>query len=232
MSAAPTAPPEAPPRPAGRTPTVRLLRLKPPRVRALPSGDAARRSVGSLSFVLLVCGLLAGGLLSLLMVNNSLAAGSFEQARLRADRTLLGEQEQALTKEVERASSPTQLRAAAKFLGMVPAATTTYVDLTTGRILGTPLPSGTTTIPGAPATPDAVTPVPGQPTPVASPGAADGVPSTGTGAPSDGTTATGDSATAPDTPAPAEPAAPGGDGAQAGPPVTAYDRAIASGGGP
>ena len=93
-------------------------------------------------FAGLVTVLLAAGLVTLLMINNSLAAGSFEQAELRADRTLLFEQEQALNQEVLALSSPTRLRAAAQALGMVPAASPAYVDPATGEIKGVPMTAG------------------------------------------------------------------------------------------
>lgn len=227
MSALTTHPePPAPSRPAAP----RLPRIKPPKVRQ-DAEPGHRRALGSLPFVLLVGGLLAAGLLSLLMVNNSLAAGSFEQTQLRADLTLLGEQEQALTQEVQRASSPTQLRAAAKALGMVPAATTTYFDPVTGTILGTPLPSGTTTVPGTLDPGVGVDPgtIPPTGDGVTMPGGDDG---TGAGAPgADPAGPGGDSATTtPDAPTTGTNQ---GDGAapQPGPaPTTAYDRAIVSGG--
>ena len=76
-----------------------------------------RRHVASLPFLALVAGLLGAGLLGLLLINNSLAAGSFEAARLKSDRILLGEQEQALRQEVERLSSPTRVREAARSAG-------------------------------------------------------------------------------------------------------------------
>lgn len=191
--------------------------------------------MSSLPFLALIAGLLGAGLLSLLMINNSLAAGSFEQARMKSDRILLGEQEQALRQEVERLSSPTRVREAARQAGLVPAATTAYFDVATGQILGVPLPGGQA-VPGdpalalAPETP-AVDPATGQPVvapPSADPAAAQpgGSPQSGAAAPTTTGAAPGaDSAAT--TPPPDE-----ADGAAVGDaPVTAYDRAIVSGGG-
>lgn len=216
---------------ASRPAASRLPRIRPPKVRPEPE-PGLRRGLGSLPFILLVGGLLAAGLLSLLMVNNSLAAGSFEQTQLRAELVLLGEQEQALAQEVQRASSPTQLRAAAKALGMAPAATTTYFDPVTGAILGTPLPSGS-----SPLEPGAVEPGAVDPSTTLAPAddgvtpqEADGsVPGTANEEP--GTVSRGDSATT--DPGATTPGANEGDGAapQPGPaPTTAYDRAVVSGG--
>ena len=208
-----------------------------------------RRRVSSLPFLALIAGLLGAGLLALLMINNSLAAGSFEQARFKSDSILLGEQEQALRQEVERLSSPTRVREAAREAGLIPAATTAYFDVSTGQILGVPLPAGVgADIAGAPATavapaPVVVDPVTGQPvTP------APGTPVAGTipGAPAaPGAPATPATPVPPATPgAPAAPANPANPAAPANPAnpdgavvggqpggVTAYDRAIVSGGG-
>lgn len=179
---------------------------------AQPQRAESTRSIASLPFVLGIAGLLAGGLVALLMINNSLAAGSFERARVRADATLLAEQEQALNQEVERLSSPTRLRQAAKDLGLIPAAATAYVDLADGRILGTPMPAGG---------PYFVLPKEddqGAFNPDGSDGAVRILRSRGTRArPLSG-------------PVREEPAAPGeGDGASVEPEQSAYDRAIVSG---
>lgn len=219
----------------------------PPRRRALrvgtvaPEGTGERRApsaaLTSLPFVLLIAVILGGGLLALLMVNNSLAAGSFEQARLRAEQVALFEQEQALRQEVQRLSSPTSLRGTARKLGMLPAATTAYIDIESGRILGTPMAAGgagagsadpvvESLDPSAEETADtaeeaAASTVIGDPGDSADAAAATGAPggdSATTGAVGDA--APGGSATARD-----------GDGAELSDsgPMTAYDRAVVSG---
>ena len=137
---------------------------------------------------------------------------------------------------------------------MIAAATTAYFDVTTGEIFGVPQPAGAGGVPGTagaptldPAVIDPATGLPLDPAATGSPAATD--PATGlpldpvTGLPADpadGTAATPtepaptDSAarggaTDPDATAPTDPEA---DGAVVGGPgVTAYDRAIVSGGG-
>ncbi len=150
----------APPEPKRKT--KRKKSLLPPRTLA-PTVSGGRGSVSSLPFLGLLAGVLSCGLLALLVINNSLAAGSFEQARLRAEQVALFEKEQALRQEVERLSSPTQLRRSASDLGMLPAATTAYFNIETGRILGIPQPAGKATesdpssdsgVPPTPATED------------------------------------------------------------------------------
>ncbi|MCH9817228.1 MAG: hypothetical protein K0U64_12410 [Actinomycetia bacterium] len=187
---------------AGRSRTSR-----PPRqasgVKGLP-----RLKWKSAPFAGLVAALLAAGLVALLLVNNSLAAGSFEQASLKAEKTLLFEREQGLNQEVLALSSPTQLRLSARQLGMVPAATTVYLDLLTGQIRGVPKPAKGAAAP-APANPAApAAPAPAAPAPAAP--------------------------VAPDTqavpPQAATPQTETGDGASVSS-GTAYDRAIVSGAG-
>lgn len=221
-----------------------------PRVRTVrgeQTSPAPRRRVSSLPFLGLIAGLLAAGLLGLLMINNSLAAGSFEQARLKSDRILLGEQEQALRQEVERLSSPTRVREAAQQAGLLPAATTAYFDVMTGQILGVPIPAGQA-VPGALALVpgvDVVTvdPATGLPIDPAASAAID--PATGLPVPATSPAVAPDTAqpqpTQPAQPQPTESAQPPGaaageeaDGAVLGGEpggITAYDRAVVSGGG-
>ena len=169
----------------------------------------------SAPFAGLVAALLAVGLVALLLVNNSLAAGSFEQASLKAEKTLLFEREQGLNQEVLALSSPTQLRLTARELGMVAAATTVYLDLLSGEIRGVPKPAK-----GAAAAADPNAPV------LANPNAA---------APAAPAVPADPNAAAPVTPAApaatqAQPQPEAGDGASVSS-GTAYDRAIVSGAG-
>lgn len=215
-------------RPPDSAPGVRGLR--PPRRPASATRDR-RGQVSSLPFLGLIAGLLAGGLLTLLIVNNTLAAGSFEQAHLKADQILLSEQEQALRQEVQRLSSPTRLRAEAKGLGLVPAASTAYLDIASGQILGTPIPAGG----GSAAV--GMDPAPG-PVPLTD-GITDGTATDAGTSP----TAGGDAASTASPDAQPEGAdgaelpgaegndATGRDGGTGQSPATAYDRAIVSGGG-
>ncbi len=192
----------------------------------VPQATAPRRTrpalrgvprVSSLPFLLGVAALLGVALVALLMVNNTLAAGSFEQSQLKSERILLGEQEQALRQDVERLSSPTRVREAARAAGLVPAATTVYFDPVSGQILGVPVRAGAAEAGAAAADP------------LTDPTAVD--PATGLPATA-GTTP--DAGTAPDAGTTPEPAGETADGATVGgtpPGTTAYDRAVVSGGG-
>lgn len=203
-----------------RTSRMRAVGSPAPRVQSRRRRHAARPRVSSLPFLGGVAALLATALLALLMINNTLAVGSFEQSRLKSEQILLGEQEQALRQEVERLSSPTRVREAARQAGLVAAATTVYLDPETGRILGIPAPAGQATA-GLPVTDPLAAPPVGDPAAVADP-AAVGDPATA-----------GDPAAGNDPAAGATAAVPGEDGAAVGAPEgsTAYDRAVVSGGG-
>ncbi len=209
-----------------QAPTKRRSRRTPSPAEVLTPEPKRQGNASSLPFIGLVAAILSGGLLALLMVNNSLAAGSFEQARLRADQVALFEQEQVLRQQVERLSSPTQVRKAARRLGMLPAATTVYFDAATGRILGVPKPAGKAVGGETPLTGEE----PLAPTDLfTEPGAeaTEGATEAGEAAPSDeaGAAAESDSETA--EPSPAE-----GDGAAItdSEPLSAYDRAVITGG--
>ncbi len=118
--------------------------------RSAPRRPVAPVQWRTVPFAGFIAALLVGGLMTLLVVNNSLAAGSFERARLKAERTLLFEQEQALNQTVLALSSPTMLRKQARRLGMVPAASSAFLDVSTGKIFGIPKTTG----PAAPAATD------------------------------------------------------------------------------
>jgi hypothetical protein len=142
-----------------RTAAESSAQATPQRATAKRSNSVAAPRVNwrSAPFAGLITVLLAVGLIALLMVNNSLAAGSFEQADLRAEKTLLFEQEQGLNQQVLALSSPTQLRISARELGLVAATTTVYLDLLTGEISGVPKPAkGAALFPGS-ATPSTST---------------------------------------------------------------------------
>ena len=138
--------PKPPPTKKSKSSTRRLSHKTTRRVRSKRRGSP-RRPVApvqwrTVPFAGFIAALLVGGLLALLVVNNSLAAGSFDRARLKAERTLLFEQEQALNQEVLALSSPAMLRREAGRLGMVPAASSAFLDVSTGRILGVPRATG------------------------------------------------------------------------------------------
>ena len=76
---------------------------------------------GSGMFAALCMLLLAGGLVALLMLNTSMAEGSFTLHRLQATSGELTDTEEALTAAIDAQRSPANLAARAAQLGMVPA---------------------------------------------------------------------------------------------------------------
>ncbi|MFD6970318.1 hypothetical protein [Streptomyces sp. NPDC059949] len=123
----------------------RALGGRPARPRS--GGQAAR-----MPFVLLVVALLAGGLISLLLLNSALNEGSFQLSKLRKETTVLTDEEQALQRDVDAYSAPDALQRRAQQLGLVPGGSPVFLG-----------PDGKVTGSAAPAEP----PPPPSPTPAA-----------------------------------------------------------------
>jgi hypothetical protein len=123
----------------GTPPPRRDLRVVPPR-RARPARAP---------FVVLVCALLAGGLLTLLLLNTVLAQDSFVLHSLQTRSAQLSDQEQSLQQEVALAGAPDQLAARAKALGMVPSENPVFLNPATGKVLGVPKAAGAQGVPKA-----------------------------------------------------------------------------------
>jgi hypothetical protein len=138
------------PAPAPRPP----LRVVPPRA----VGPARA------PFVLLVAGLLSAGLVALLLLNTSLAEGSFTLSTLQRDQAVLADRAQALEQDLARMQSPQRLSDRARALGMVPTETAVFLTTPDGKILGEPRPGVAAPKP-APKAPAAQDAEPGQPTP-------------------------------------------------------------------
>ncbi|MER5180849.1 septum formation initiator family protein [Streptomyces sp. NPDC002896] len=102
--------------------------------RLLPAGpsQAARTP-----FVLLVVVLLAGGLITLLMLNSALNEGSFRLNDLKKETTSLTEEEQALQRDVDAYSAPEALQRRARELGMVPGGDPAFLN-PDGTVKGVP----------------------------------------------------------------------------------------------
>ncbi|GAA3761966.1 hypothetical protein [Streptomyces tremellae] len=171
----------------------------------LPSGSG---SAARTPFVLLVVLLLAGGLITLLMLNSSLNEGSFKLSKLKKQTQDLTDEEQALQRDVDDSSAPGALAQRARMLGMVPGGNPAFLQ-PDGTVLGsptrahalplprpsrpapsatpsdTPAPSGST-VSGSPAPSGSTAPgstVSGSPAPQATPGTAATPGAAGTPAP-------------------------------------------------
>jgi hypothetical protein len=98
---------------------------------------------------LLLIGLLGGGLVCLLLINTTLAEGSFQITAMQHKNAGLAQQEQALQQQITQEQSPGSIAARARQLGMRTTGRLRFIDLKTGRIYSQPA-----HVPG-------VTPVPG-----------------------------------------------------------------------
>ncbi|MCM2418844.1 hypothetical protein [Streptomyces sp. RKAG293] len=101
-------------------------------MRAARSATAARAP-----FVLLVVALLAGGLISLLLLNGAVNQDSFELNRLQRDTTTYTDEEQALQQDVDRYKAPDALDRRARELGMVPGGNPAFLN-PDGTVRGDP----------------------------------------------------------------------------------------------
>jgi hypothetical protein len=106
----------------------------PPSGREAPEG--ARRAApprARTPFVLLIMGLLAGALVSLLLLNTVLAQDAFTLSELQRGNHQLSERRQALQEEINRESSPEGMHARARELGMRDVQRLAFIDARTGR---------------------------------------------------------------------------------------------------
>jgi hypothetical protein len=76
-----------------------------------------------------------------LVLNTKINENSFVLDGLQAQQHSLDLKEQQLTRDLEEAQSPGNLRAAAKRLGLVPAGTPAFITLPDGKVLGVPTPA-------------------------------------------------------------------------------------------
>ncbi len=115
-------------------------RLRPqksqPRNRALrlvaPVSSRARKA----PFVVVVLTLVGLGLVGLILMSTVLQAQSFEVAKLNEQVETLENRQQALSREVSRMQSPSNLASRALQLGMVPNANPVFLRLEDGEVVG------------------------------------------------------------------------------------------------
>ena len=122
----------APPRP-------RPASAPAPRLRVVRAPEHARTRV---PFILACMAVLAGALLSALLLNTSMAASAYAKYDLSNELGRLNQDAMGLTAELDAKASPTQLAAAATALGMVPTNGTGWLRLADGSVQGAPEPAG------------------------------------------------------------------------------------------
>lgn len=110
-----------------------------PRLRVVRAPEHARTRV---PFILACMAVLAGALLSALLLNTSMAASAYAKYDLSNELGRLNQDQQDLTAQLDAKASPTQLAAAAAALGMVPTNGTGWLRLSDGSVQGAPEPAG------------------------------------------------------------------------------------------
>lgn len=110
-----------------------------PTLREVP--PPAAKVAGSGVFAVIVVALLLGGMVSLLVLNTTLAQGAFEIGSLTKVSRDLAVNEQKLLQKVAHAESPESLQSRADDLGMVPATAPVFLRLADRAVLGSPSPA-------------------------------------------------------------------------------------------
>ncbi|HEV2343957.1 MAG TPA: hypothetical protein VGS97_07685 [Actinocrinis sp.] len=117
---------------------------------AVIEGFAGRRSV--IPFAILILGLLATGLVVLLLLNTAMDRGAFELQAAQKRQSQLTDQQQELQLSLAGLSAPNALASQAAALGMVPDPRPVFLNPNTGAILGVPTAAATTAVPTPSAT--------------------------------------------------------------------------------
>ena len=123
----------------------RTVPVRRPSLTALPGGvsDGGRRldavraplqSVSGVPFFVLCTAVLVGALLGALVLNTTMARGSYEMARLQREVGQVAQDVQK--KQGELAAAEASLPDTAKQMGMVPAENPTMVSVVTGKVVG------------------------------------------------------------------------------------------------
>ena len=94
---------------------------------------SAGNQATSRSYALFITAIGVVFLLALLFINTVLAQDAFELSKLQADLKLSSDQYEAVTREIERISSPAVLSVEAQKLGMKPSLTPTFLNLDVPR---------------------------------------------------------------------------------------------------
>lgn len=110
-------------------------RTAAPELRPVPSrGRSARRA----PFILVFVSLLAAGMFGLLLLTTKLQDQAFELRSLQTQATELSYRQASLDVDADKARSPQALAALASALGMRANLHPVYIELPSGKIIGTP----------------------------------------------------------------------------------------------
>lgn len=92
-------------------------------------------------FSLVILGIMACGLIGMLLINTTLAQGAFTVSELRSEQAELARVEAALTEEVAALAAPEALETKARALGMVPSTAPAFIQIPDGKVMGKPKPA-------------------------------------------------------------------------------------------
>ena len=110
-----------------------------PRLRVVRAPEHGRTRV---PFILACMAVLAGALLSALLLNTSMASTAYAKYDLSNELGKLDQDAQDRQADLDAKASPAQLAAAASALGMVPTNGTGWLRLSDGSVQGAPEPAG------------------------------------------------------------------------------------------
>lgn len=137
--------PAPPPRTRPARPAQPARSAQPQGIRPAAGGQARPRT----PFVLLLIGLLAGGLVCLLMLNTTLAQGAFQITGMQQRNATLSQQVQGLQQQTAQEEAPASIAKRAQQLGMRPVGRLHFINLKTGRMHSQPATEpGVTSLPG------------------------------------------------------------------------------------
>ena len=111
------------------------------RLTVVPTRSMGRTQAARTPFAVLVLGMLALGVVGLLMFNTNMQQASFRATTLQAKVSALTAKEQGLNMELDSLRDPQRLATEAKHLGMVPPSQPAFIRLADGAILGNPAPA-------------------------------------------------------------------------------------------
>jgi hypothetical protein len=118
-----------------QAPHARPVDVTPPIPARTPQAPArAARAGHRMPFIVLLCGLLAGALASLLVISTTLAQGSFRITTLQQQVNALARQRQELQEQVAADKSAQVIGERAYQLGMRPPGALRFLDLKAGKV--------------------------------------------------------------------------------------------------
>jgi hypothetical protein len=135
------APAHEPEAPAERESARRTPQVAGPMSASLPQAPPLPVALPRASSLLLLVGLVAAGVIGVLVINTKINENAFRIDDLRAHQAALNLEEQQLSQQLTELESPGNLVVAAKKLGLVPAGTPAFIDLPDGRVIGVPQPA-------------------------------------------------------------------------------------------